>query len=98
MLAHRLVLSYQWSLPFWTKGQGWYQKAFGGWQLNGIATVMSGTPFTVFDSDDVSEQGGAPEITGFSANRPNLIPGQNPNAGPRTPAAWLNAGAFGGER
>ena len=91
---HRLVLSYQWSLPFWTKAQGWYQKAFGGWQLNGIVTVMSGTPFTVFDSNDVSDQGGAPEITGFSANRPNLVPGQNPNAGPRTAAAWLNAGAF----
>jgi len=55
---------------------------------------MSGTPFTVFDSNDVSDQGGAPEITGFSANRPNLVPGQNPNAGPRTAAAWLNAGAF----
>ena len=91
---HRLVLSYQWSLPFWTKPQNWYQKAFGGWQLNGIATVMSGTPFTVFDSNDVSDQGGAPEITGFSANRPNLVPGQNPNAGPRTTSAWLNRAAF----
>jgi len=55
---------------------------------------MSGTPFTVFDSNDVSEQGGAPEITGFSANRPNLVPGQNPNAGPHTTGAWLNANAF----
>jgi hypothetical protein len=91
---HRLVLSYQWSLPFWTKPQNWYEKAFGGWQLNGIATVMSGTPFTVFDSNDVSDQGSAPEITGFSANRPNLVPGQNPNAGPRTTTAWLNRAAF----
>jgi hypothetical protein len=55
---------------------------------------MSGTPFTVFDSNDVSEQGGAPEITGFSANRPNLVSGQNPNAGPHTVGAWLNATAF----
>jgi hypothetical protein len=55
---------------------------------------MSGTPFTVFDSTDVSNQGGAPEITGFSANRPNRIPGQDPNAGPRTTGAWLNAAAF----
>ncbi len=91
---HRLVVSYQWSLPFWTKPQNWYEKAFGGWQLNGIATVMSGTPFTVFDSNDVSDQGGAPEITGFSANRPNLVPGQNPNSGPRTTTAWFNAAAF----
>jgi hypothetical protein len=91
---HRLVFSYQWSLPFWQHPQGWYQHALGGWQLNGIATMMSGTPFTVFDSNDVSVQGGAPEITGFSANRPNLVAGQNPNSGPRSVNNWLNANAF----
>ncbi len=91
---HRLVFSYQWSLPFWQRPQNWYQKALGGWQLNGIATMMSGTPFTVFDSNDVSVQGGSPEITGFSANRPNLVAGQKPNSGPRSVNAWLNASAF----
>ncbi|MBV9343257.1 MAG: TonB-dependent receptor, partial [Acidobacteria bacterium] len=91
---HRFVFSYQWELPFWKHSEGWHQKLLGGWQLNGIASVMSGTPFTVFDSHDVSVQGGAPEITGFSANRPNLVPGQNPNAGPRSANAWLNAAAF----
>ena len=91
---HRLVFSYQWSLPFWQHQQGWYQHVLGGWQLNGIATAMSGTPFTVFDSRDVSEQGGAPEITGFSANRPNLVTGQNPNSGPRKVGEWLNPAAF----
>ena len=91
---HRFVVSYQWELPFWKQPRGWYEHALGGWQLNGIATVMSGTPFTVFDSHDVSVQGGAPEITGFSANRPNLVPGQNPNAGPHSVNAWLNASAF----
>jgi hypothetical protein len=91
---HRFVLSYQWELPFWRQPHGWYQQALGGWQLNGIVTAMSGTPFTVFDSHDVSVQGGAPEITGFSANRPNLVPGQNPNAGAHSANAWLNAGAF----
>src|SRR5438477_3980582 len=55
---------------------------------------MSGTPFTVFDSNDVSVQGGAPEITGFSANRPNLLAGQDPNAGPQSANAWLKANAF----
>lgn len=91
---HRLVLSYQWLIPVWRQPHGWYQHALGSWQLNGIVTAMSGTPFTVFDSNDVSQQGGAPEITGFSANRPDSVPGQNPNAGPRTPNAWVNAAAF----
>ncbi len=89
---NRFVGSYDWVLPFWTQGQNWYQKALGGWQLDGIATLMSGTPFTVFDSNDVAAQGSAPEITGFSAQRPNLV--GNSNDGPRTVNAWLNASAF----
>jgi len=89
---NRFVGSYEWALPFWDRTQNWYQSAFGGWQLNGIATLMSGTPFTVFDSNDVAAQGSAPEITGFSAQRPNLV--GNSNDGPRAVNAWLNAGAF----
>ena len=91
-VRHRFVLSYQWNLPFWNHPGNWYQRAFGSWQLNGIATVQSGTPFTVFDSNDVSLQGQAPEITGFSANRPNLV--GNPNNGPRTAQEWFNVSAF----
>lgn len=89
---NRFVGSYEWALPFWNHAQNWYQWGLGGWQLDGIATLMSGTPFTVFDSNDVSAQGTAPEITGFSAQRPNLV--GNPNNGPRAVSAWLNASAF----
>jgi Carboxypeptidase regulatory-like domain/TonB dependent receptor len=89
---NRFVLSYQWNLPFWNRPTNWYQHALGNWQVNGIVTVMSGGPFTVFDSNDVSLQGTAPEITGFSANRPSLI--GNPNNGPRTPQEWMNVNAF----
>jgi hypothetical protein len=89
---HRFVLSYQWSLPFWNHPKTWYEHAFGNWQVNGITTFMTGGPFTVFDSSDNSLQGGAPEITGFSANRPSLI--GNPNDGPRTPQEWFNVSAF----
>jgi outer membrane receptor protein involved in Fe transport len=88
----RFVLSYQWSLPFLQHSSSWYGHVLGNWQLNGIMTAMSGGPFTVFDSNDVSLQGQAPEITGFSANRPNLM--GNPNAGPRTPQEWFNVSAF----
>ncbi|MGC2616664.1 MAG: carboxypeptidase regulatory-like domain-containing protein [Terracidiphilus sp.] len=89
---NRFVASYVWALPFWNHPRNWYQSALGGWQLDGIATLMSGTPFTVFDSNDVAAQGSAPEITGFSAQRPNII--GNPNNGPRTVGAWLNTGAY----
>lgn len=89
---NRLVFSYQWSLPFLQQAQTWYGHAFGNWQLNGIFTAMAGTPFTVFDSNDVSLQGQAPEISGFSSNRPNVV--GNPNSAPRTAAEWFNVSAF----
>ena len=89
---NRFVASYDWVLPFWNNAQNWYQWGLGGWQLNGIATVMSGTPFTVFDSNDVAAQGSAPEITGFSSQRPNLV--GNSNSGMRKVNSWLNTSAF----
>ena len=89
---HRFVLSYEWSVPFWRQAHTWYEHALGNWQFNGIVTLMSGTPFTVFDPNDVSLQGSAPEISGFSSNRPNVI--GNPNSGPRTPQEWFNTAAF----
>jgi outer membrane receptor protein involved in Fe transport len=89
---HRFVGSYEWAPAYWIHAQTWYQRAVGGWQVNGIATLMSGTPFTVFDSNDVAAQGSAPEITGFSAQRPNLT--GNPNQGPRTVGDWIDASAY----
>jgi outer membrane receptor protein involved in Fe transport len=89
---NRFVLSYQWSLPFLQHSNDWYGRILGNWQLNGIFTAMSGTPFTVFDSNDVSLQGQAPEISGFSSNRPDVI--GNPNSGPRTTAEWFDVSAF----
>jgi hypothetical protein len=86
---HRLVLSYEWEIPFWRQPGNWYQGVLGNWQVNGITTFMSGTPFTV---EDQSYNYDAPEITGFSAFRPNLV--GNPNNGPKTPQAWFNVNAF----
>jgi Carboxypeptidase regulatory-like domain len=93
-VRQRFVLSYEWDLPFWTAPETWYQHALGDWHLSGIATVMSGAPFTVFDSRDIAAKGGAPEITGFSSQRPDRVPGEDPNAGPRQVDNWLNAAAF----
>lgn len=96
---HRLVVSYQWSLPWFSHSQNWYGHVLGNWQVNGITTLMSNTPFTVYDSSDPSEQGSAPEISGFFSSRPNIV--GNPNAGVcpggiaiRTPQCWFNTSAF----
>jgi hypothetical protein len=86
---HRFVLSYEWELPFWNQPHNWYQHVLGNWQVNGITTYMTGTPFTVVDQ---SYNYDAPEITGFSAFRPNLV--GDPNSGPQTVAEWFNTAAF----
>ncbi len=86
---HRAVLSYQWDLPFFRQTHNWSRHVLGNWQVNGITTFMSGTPFTVVDQ---SLSYGAPEITGFSAFRPNLI--ADPNSGPKTVQQWFNTSAF----
>jgi hypothetical protein len=96
---HRFVISYQWDLLFFSHSQGWQHALLGGWQLNGISTFQSGTPFTVYDSTGVSAQGGAPEISGFPSDRPNLIgdptKGTCPNgAHTGTPNCWYNPAAF----
>lgn len=76
---HRLVFSGSWDVKW-------------GWQLNGIWSAHSGTPFTVFDSTNVAAQGSHPPISGYSGGRPDLV--GDPNAGPRTVEQWLPRSAF----
>jgi hypothetical protein len=85
---NRFVMNYVWRLPrapFWAP-------LLGGWTAAGIVTLQSGMPFTVYEPNDVSLTGSAPEISGYSANRPNLV--GNPNNGPHTVAEWFKVNAF----
>ena len=41
---HRLMLSGNWSLPFFTNSKGVVGSLFGGWQANGIVVFQSGIP------------------------------------------------------
>lgn len=67
--THQFSASFNYDLPFgrgmafFGKAKGWSQVVFGGWQLNGIATVLSGRPFTpVFSTVDTAN--GRPDIVG----------------------------------
>ena len=54
---------------------------------------MSGaTPFTVYDTTNVSLQGTHPEVTGFFSSRPDRI--GDPNAGEPTVEQWISPHAF----
>jgi hypothetical protein len=91
--THRFVFSGTWALPKWRDAPRAAAFLTNGWQLNTIASLSTGTPFTVYDSANVSLQGSAPEITGFYSSRPDLI--SNPNVGqPHTPNQWVSRAPF----
>lgn len=49
-IRHRFVLAPIYQTPFFKAGHGLLSEALGGWQIAGIYTVRTGTPFTYFDS------------------------------------------------
>lgn len=66
--THRAVFTYVYDLPFMRDQQGALGRIVGGWQLSGITTFESGTPFTVTNGQDSN---------GFVGN--NDRPDFNPN-------------------
>jgi hypothetical protein len=90
--THRFVFSGTYTLPRWRSAPKAAAFVVNGWQANTIVNLASGTPFTVYDSDNAPMQGSAPEITGFASSRPNLI--GNANAGPHTPNEWVSRSDF----
>jgi hypothetical protein len=90
--THRLVASGDWHLPFGNRLTGLAKTFLYGWQVNLIASANSGTPFTVYDSANVSLQASSPPLSAYFASRPDLV--GNPNAGPHIPNDWISASSF----
>ncbi len=89
---HRFVASASWEPQVPASASTATRRIFGGWQLNAIATMNSGTPFTVSDSANVALQANSPPISGFAASRPNLV--GDPNDGPHSIDQWMLSSAF----
>jgi hypothetical protein len=89
---NRFVASGSWKWHISRSAPLLARRVVDGWQMNVIASHNSPTPFTVYDSTNVSLQANSPPISGYPASRPNLI--GDPNAGPHTVQQWLNVSAF----
>ncbi len=91
-VRHRIVFSSVALLPFGGGkpylNHGLESSIFGGFQISGIFSWQTGRPLTVTDVS--SNNSGYYE----NADRPNIVPGQNPNNGPKTVAEWFNTAAF----
>ena len=89
-LTNILSESTVYQLPFGTgqkfqTGNKALDYAIGGWQVNGIITLTSGSPYTVFAPGDIPNTGNVTEFANL-VGKPNL---SNP-----TPQAWFNKAAF----
>jgi hypothetical protein len=62
--THRSITSFVYTLPFFSHNEGIVRKVLGDWQVNGVLTLQSGVPFTVYDS------GGG---TAYGLSTPNLV-------------------------
>jgi hypothetical protein len=89
---NRFVASGMWEIPFARNSSGITHWLLDGWQLNGIATANTASPFTVYDSTNVSLQASSPPISGYFASRPNVI--GDPTHGPHKVNQWISRDVF----
>ena len=91
-ITHILNGSVVYELPF-GKGKPFnpsnsiVRHVIGGWQLNGIVNLHSGTPYEVDVNGDQAN-------TGNNFVHANRVPGQSVFPAHRTPSQWLNPAAF----
>jgi hypothetical protein len=94
-VTHQSSISGQYELPF-GNGKRWLnsatgltRKLAGGWQVNGIATMLSGFPFTPTVGSNRSGDGNI-----RNPDRPNLNPSFTGQVVLGRPARWFDANAF----
>jgi hypothetical protein len=68
---HALSISYVYALPFF-KGTGLTHSLLGGWQVSGITTFSTGTPVTITNGTDFSDNAGGGNGLG-SGSFPDLV-------------------------
>ena len=94
-IRQSLSVNSVYELPFGTgkhflSGGGAAGKILGGWQLSGIASVMSGRPININIDRSASDM-----LDGNKDDqRPDFVPGQSLYSAPRTINNWFNLAAF----
>ncbi|MBV9215934.1 MAG: hypothetical protein JO053_07125, partial [Acidobacteria bacterium] len=89
---HVITVNYVYELPFFKKQEGFAGHLLGGWQVSGIASYQTGSPYTITSSSyDPGGIGFIPSI--IAGGRPNQT--CDPNAGaPHTLLQWFNTACF----
>ena len=72
----------------WLASTAFANTLIGGWSLNSILSLQSGTPVTITQATNNNS------FAGFALQRPNLVGKPNLTSSQRTPAHFINAAAF----
>jgi len=86
----RLVVNYVYQFQFLKEQRGVLGRALGGWELAGITTEASGTPYTIFNSYNALGTIASSQLTLQGATQrvsinPNGVPGTAPGTGVTNP-------------
>jgi outer membrane receptor protein involved in Fe transport len=84
---HRFTTSFLWNIPTPSGFRGPLAFVLRNWSCNGIVTYQTGFPFTV-------TQAGNRQNTGAATQRPDYVPGQDPQLANPDPSRWFNTDAF----
>jgi len=87
-LRHQFVTALVWQLNYYHRDHFFARQLANGWTFSPIINIHSGFPFTVLDGKDANLTGNS------SAERAQLVAGQNPVLSNRTAAEWFNTAAF----
>jgi hypothetical protein len=69
-VTNRFVTSFVWQAPTVARFHGISNQLINGWQMNGIVTIQSGFPFTIYSGPDTS-------LTGIGGETADPVPGVN---------------------
>ena len=84
-VRHRIAVNWLYALPFFRETGGLTGALLGGWQINGVTSLQSGFPFSVFQSLSFAA-GGDYNGDGVNNDRPNApsfgttLPNNSPDA------------------
>jgi hypothetical protein len=96
-VRNKLLINHIYQLPFgeqrrWLNKGGTLARALGNWQLSGVTTVQSGTPYTAQILGNLSNRAGTAAISNLRADatgQPVALPRAN-----RTALGFFNTAAF----
>jgi Carboxypeptidase regulatory-like domain/TonB-dependent Receptor Plug Domain len=94
---HTLTATYLYDLPFFTDHNTLAGRVLGGWELTGVVTIRSGQPYDPYNSTYFTPTDQGTDIAGMGADnneRISVLPGCNPNSGPRTYSEFIDTSCF----